>query len=403
MKKALLGTTALVAAGFAVGDAYAADTGVQLTIGGRYMGAAGALFGENSDFYHGSNTRNYVFKQDVEVYFQGHTTLDNGLEVGARVELEGQTQTSDQIDAVYAYFSGGFGQVRFGDTGEALGQMCYLVPSASQIFGADSPNFNFSNAGLKGYGATNGTCYGVDDKATKVVYFSPNFGGFTFAASFAPDGSEDTHNTFQGAGTRLNNAGGGGHGTGGGNDSENLSLAANYTHDFNGVHLVVGGGYTHSFNREVNPNSVNHRSEYNGYAQVGFSGFTFGGAVSLRQNQGLDGQDDLIYGAGVTYNWDAWTVGFGWTHGDYELIKVGESLGGGSTATGNYNEHYNVFALTAAYALGPGIELDGVLEYDVAKGTDTAFTHGEVADAGKVSGNTIFSGFSVGLGTLINF
>ena len=115
MKKALLGTTALVAAGLAVGDAYAADTCVQLTIGGRYMGAAGALFGETSDFYREGNTRNYVFKQDVEVYFQGHTTLDNGLEVGARVELEGQT-SSDQIDAVYAYFSGGFGQVRFGDT-----------------------------------------------------------------------------------------------------------------------------------------------------------------------------------------------------------------------------------------------------------------------------------------------
>jgi outer membrane protein OmpU len=408
MKKALLGTTALVAAGLAVGDAYAADTGVQLTIGGRYMGAAGVLFGESSDFYHEGNTRNYVFKQDVEVYFSGHTTLDNGLEVGARVELEGQTQTSDQIDAVYAYFSGGFGQIRFGDTGEALGQMCYLVPSASQIFGADSPNFNFSNAGLGGYGATNGTCYGVDDKATKIVYFSPNFGGFTFAASFAPDGSEDTHNTFGGAGTRLNNDAAGGHGTGGGRDSENLSLAANYTHDFNGIHLVVGGGYTHSFNKEsVVPaiTSHGHRSEINGYAQVGFSGFTFGGAISDRINQGSQGQDDLIYGAGLTYNWDAWTVGVGWTHGDYELVKFGtvtsvaKSAGGATTALttpgGNFNEHYNVFALTAAYALGPGIELDGVIEYDHARGNDAFSLNGV--------DNKIFSGISVGLGTLINF
>jgi hypothetical protein len=77
--------------------------------------------------------------------------LDNGLTVGARVELEGQT-SSDQIDAVYAYFSGGFGEIRFGDTGEAMAQLCYVAPTASGIFGADSPNFNFSNAGVAGNG-----------------------------------------------------------------------------------------------------------------------------------------------------------------------------------------------------------------------------------------------------------
>src|SRR5262249_53022655 len=210
MRKALLGTTALIAGGLAVGDAYAAD-GVKLSIGGRYMGAAGVLFAEDADGYATSSTRNYVFKQDVEVYFLGETVLDNGLTVGARVELEGQTQAADQIDAVYAYFSGGLGEIRFGDTGEAMAQLCYLVPSASAIFGADSPNFNFSNAGvagagnrnIPGYGATNGTCYGVDDKSTKIVYFSPNFAGFSFAASFTPDNTEDTHNTLGGAGTRL--------------------------------------------------------------------------------------------------------------------------------------------------------------------------------------------------------
>src|ERR1041384_6486668 len=68
MRKALLGTTALVAAGVGIGDAQAADTVVQLGIGGRYMGAAGVLFDENSNIAGTtSNTRNYVFKQDVEV------------------------------------------------------------------------------------------------------------------------------------------------------------------------------------------------------------------------------------------------------------------------------------------------------------------------------------------------
>ena len=140
----------------------------------------------------------------MEVYFLGETTLENGLTVGARVELEGQT-SADQIDAVFAYFSGSFGEVRFGDTFEALAQLCYTVPSASSIFGADSPLFNFSNAGIAGYSGTNGTCYGIDDKSTKLVYFSPSFGGFQFAASFTPDNTEDTRNTLDGAGTRFQN------------------------------------------------------------------------------------------------------------------------------------------------------------------------------------------------------
>jgi outer membrane protein OmpU len=397
MKKALLGTTALVAAGLAVGDAYAADTGVTLGIGGRYMGAAGVVFGEDSDFAGVEDTtRNYVFKQDVEVYFLGKTTLDNGLTVGARVELEGQT-SGDQIDAVFAYFSGGFGEIRFGDTSEALAQMCYLVPSASGIFGADSPNFNFSNAGLTSFGPTNGTCYGVDDKSTKLVYFSPNFGGFSFAASFTPDASEDTRNTFNGAGTRLNNDA-----ANDGQNSENLSAALNYTHDFNGIHLVLGGGGTWSLQREGNVNNTDHRQEYNGYAQVGFSGFTIGGSVSDRVNRGAAGQDDLVFGAGITYNWDAWTVGFGWTHGDYELIANGQvvptttttTVGGktvvkSAAATSDITENMNIFAITASYALGPGIQIDGVLEYDDAE-----------IDEGN---DTAWKGFSIGLGTLINF
>jgi hypothetical protein len=381
MKKALLGTTALIAAGLAIGDAYAAD-GVKLSIGGRYMGAAGVTFVDDFDgvLYDDEDTRDYVFKQDVEVYFAGETVLDNGLTVGARVELEGQT-SGDQIDAVYAYFSGGFGEIRFGDTSEALGQMCYLVPSASGIFGADSPNFNFSNAGALGFGfgPTNGTCYGIDDKSTKLVYFSPNFAGFSFAASFAPDDSEDTRNTdgLFGMATRPKIDGG---------NSENLSVAANFSHDFNGVNLVVGGGGTWSFDRE---NSLNdERRDYNAYAQVGFSGFTIGGAFGYRQNRGGDGSDDLVYGGGVTYNWDAWTIGLGYTHGQYEMAQPGGVVGS-VALTSDIVDDSNIFSLTASYALGPGIQVDGVVEYYDYQG-DEGFDRD-------------YTGFAFGLGTLISF
>ncbi len=47
---------------------------------------------------------------NAEVRFKGETTLDNGLTVGAQIELEGEN-AGDQIDKSFVYWSGGFGRV----------------------------------------------------------------------------------------------------------------------------------------------------------------------------------------------------------------------------------------------------------------------------------------------------
>ncbi len=382
MKKVLLGSTALVAAGLIAGDAAAAD-GVKLSLGGYYRGVAGVMFDDFDGAPAGleDDLRDYVFKQDVEVHFRGETTLDNGLTVGAVVQLEGQT-SGDQIDEVYAYFSGGWGELRFGDDDDALAQLCSITPSAAANFGADSPFFSFSNSGAAGalaYAGTNGTCYGMTGDSTKLIYFSPNFGGFSFAMSFAPDNTEDTRNAVSGAGTRFENNPG--------QNSDALSLAANFNHDFNGVTLNLGGGATWSFDKEAS--ASDEAENYQGYASVGFFGFTIGGAIELRNNFANladDGSDSLVYGAGVTYNWDAWTVGIGWTHGDYEVLQAT----GGAVFTSDVEQNQDIFALTAAYALGPGITVDGVVEW-----VDTDY------NGGPATGD--YQGISFGLGTLISF
>ena len=89
-----------------------------------------------------------------------------------------------------------------------------------------------------------------------------------------------------------------------------------------------------------------------------------------------------MYGVGATYNWDAWTVGLGWTRGDYEKA-VGEN------GVGPFNAVHDDIALTAAYALAPGITVDGLLEYSRYRSNDAA---------GPDS-----SGLGVGLGTAITF
>src|SRR6185295_9455433 len=83
IKDALFCSTALLTVA-AVNDARATD-GVKLGIGGYYHAAAGGVIGE--DFSRSSgvsegDVRDYVFKQKVDLTFNGETTLDNGLTVG---------------------------------------------------------------------------------------------------------------------------------------------------------------------------------------------------------------------------------------------------------------------------------------------------------------------------------
>jgi predicted porin len=384
MKHLLLGTTALVAAGLMVGEAYAAD-GVKLGLGGMYRGAYGSHFdtqgGETGGVDDADLDRSDVVKQDIEVHFKGEAVLDNGLTVGARVELEGQ-DSADQIDVAYAYLSGGFGEFRLGDTADAYAQMCYLVPAASHIFGADSPVFNFSNAGVNGYAATNGTCYGATDNATKLVYFSPNFGGFTFALSYAPDGTEDTRNTAGGFGTRSDS-------DTPFQNSEEYSAAAQFAHDFNGVNVVLGGGAAFIDDIEgvdgiVDPDDVDKPIHYNAYGRVGFGlgdgTLTLGGAWEYRSNRrivttGVGGAvtavsssaDNQVYGLGVTYTIDAWTVGLSATRGEYESTCEG--------GDGSCSDDHDIIEADASYAIGPGVAIEGMVgyeEYDPGDDRDAA-------------------------------
>lgn len=353
MKRFLLGSTAIASA--AVLAAPALADGVELGLGGRYAAAAGVLFDQDSEAGEsGANTSSDVFRQDVEVYFSGAAELDNGLTVGVQLQLEGQ-QSGDQIDEVYAFFEATrWGQIRFGDTPEALAQMCYLIPVAGNLFGADSPYFEFNNAGLNGFANTNTSCPGLDDNATKIVYFSPSFGGFSFAASWTPDGgAEDTHSGFTSA------AGGfGGGGTTGtrvpGQIDNTLSLALTFSHDFEDFSLLVGAAASHANWKITAPGQSDDTENYNAYAQVSFGGWLIGGSFSYLTNwqSGAGNERDIwVAGGGIVYSWDAWSAGLAYSHGNYELNSPGD------------DDTLDIVQVQLSYALAEGITIDGMLGY----------------------------------------
>ena len=286
----------------------------------------------------GDNTSSDVFRQDVEVYFKGETTLDNGLTVGATIQLEGQ-QSGDQIDEVWAYFKGGWGQIRFGDDDDAYEQLAYIIPSASNVFGVDTPFFEFANnfgtAGGQALAQTNTTIHRLSGDGTKIIYFSPNFGGFTFAGSWAPDANaQDSYSGFTGATGGF--GGGGTTGNNAGRFDDIFAAALNFEHDFNGVNLVLGIGGGHANIKAPAPGQDDDRWNFRGHAIVGFSGFTIGAAGSYLDNRyerNATEPDLWTAGVGMTYNWDAWTVGLAWSHGEYEVNRQSGTTPTSSTSS----------------------------------------------------------------------
>ena len=118
MKKVLLGTTALLGAGLVASPAFAAD-GIKLGVGGFFKTAYMVNFDDDGEGELGNERNTDGVFSDAEIHFDGSTVLDNGLEVGGHVELEGETAT-DQIDEAYVFFSGGFGEFRMGSQDDAL-------------------------------------------------------------------------------------------------------------------------------------------------------------------------------------------------------------------------------------------------------------------------------------------
>src|SRR5687768_18503341 len=110
VKKTLLASSALLGVGLVASPAFAAD-GIKLGIGGFFKTAYMVNFDDDSEGDLGNERNTDGVFSDAEIRFTGSTVLDNGLEVGARVELEGEDD-SDQIDEAWIYFSGGFGELR---------------------------------------------------------------------------------------------------------------------------------------------------------------------------------------------------------------------------------------------------------------------------------------------------
>ena len=242
MKKYLYGTTALAALGLAAHPALAEVEPLHMELGGfftAWYGYSDPDFAANGS----ASVGTFSSAQNAEVYFKMRGELDNGLKVGGRIEVKGET-TGDQIDQHYIVLAGGFGEVRLGSVNSGRYSYGWLTDAPTAGIGINSGWMSafvapLNNSGLRFRSPSRSTVIEAGNDENKITYFTPRYDGFQLAASWTPRGHVITGN--------LIGSGGSNYFFSGPADENNIytngvDIGISYINDFDGVGLKAQGG-----------------------------------------------------------------------------------------------------------------------------------------------------------------
>tara|TARA_R110002072_G_scaffold33205_24_gene100626 strand:+ start:2777 stop:3967 length:1191 start_codon:yes stop_codon:yes gene_type:complete len=359
MKKQLLTTTALVAAGvFTVSGAALAQKPT-LSLGGSTEQIFGV--GEDDSAFSAATGKRVGFDQqsDTEIHFNGAVTLDNGIKIRARVELEGNSgqtgagqntnvvngapgaaQTGagvgdvDYIDENWMRISGSFGEVRLG-SGDAAAQAMttgYLgtwATGVGQNLAFDTSDWVTNPGAANGFRAITVGRIDASSDAEHVSYFTPRFAGFQAGLSYIPAAREDVNNQRE-----LKTV-----------DTDGWSMGLNFDRKFGGIGVGVAAGYT-TFNESTV--GLDDPEEWGIAGRVDFAGFRVAMSWVEVEDQGTStntaSQGQETFEAGVRYT-------FGPNAVSAQYLK-GET---NSQAAARNGDEVETFWLAYRRTLGPGV------------------------------------------------
>jgi hypothetical protein len=406
MKKQLLSTSALVAAGMiaatgSAGTAQAqqvvqapASSPIQITVGG-FMRQFVGFFDSNDIIAVGSTVTtkvsNFKVSSDTEIYFQGKTTLANGISIAVRVELEGNT-SNDMIDESFASIEGAFGRLELGSTDGAQAKTLITAPSAS-IFSSGTWPGVFGGSTLRTSGGTSvqaaaGFAINLgDEDSEKISYYTPRFEGFQLGLTYTPRASQDT----SGGGSVVLNS-----------DRtyvQGRSVGLNFTRAFGEVDVAASAGWMKwskpDTTASLNTTTLSDPQMWAFGLQLGYAGFRVGGSYVRQKDLDtglITGQAGLNPTLGSANNLvshgNLWDLGLTYTFGPAVVgIQHLFSTSKDSLFTGLGDGTYESTAVTGKYTLGPGVDLNAAIFQYKMKGEQTILNAaGKDADDAKSTG-----------------
>ena len=324
MKKQLLTTTALIAAGMLAGgtSAYAQANGPAqkgkpvLTIGGWVEGIVGTS-NQNHRTNTGIGTRvGWDQNYDSEFHFNGAVTLDNGIKIRTRAELEGEV-SGDQWDEAYMSISGSFGELRLGSMDNAIYQA--LTPISGSWATQVGQNLSLDMADWisapNGHVGTGNIRLNIgDNDSNKVNYFTPRIAGFQLALSYLPSFEECIT-----SGTSQNSQCNSSIASVSTNPHNGWSAGFTFDREFSGVRTAFGAGYITAKSAQGALLANDNTSDPMGWSVGGlvrWQGFRISAGYKQEHNKtsALTSTDLNVFDIGARYNWSKNWVSVGWQH-----------------------------------------------------------------------------------------
>ena len=374
MKKVLLGTTAIVAAGIIASapSAIAAEK-IKLGVGGYMEQWIGYT---NNDDAALQDFSGFDVKSDAEVNFKGSTTLDNGISIGVNVQLEANSNAGDQIDESYMIIKGGFGEINIGSENSAMYKMNYApsefgigINSGDQTgWLSTTSNTGGSSISEGGYfRAPFGSTYIEPLRANdseKITYYTPRIEGFQLGLSYSPDTAQDSN----GQPNR---------------DTANTDLmmaGLNFNRTFGSTSFKASLGYGTVLDGIAGSNT--EASAFNAGIGLGFGGFGMGIGYASYDDSGANDGSGL--NAGVNYSSGPWGVSLSYFHGEKDGASTAGVLGG--------DGEQDTFQLSGKYALGPGVTAAASLAHSKFTSDDTLLVG---TDSAQVEATYVVVGMKV--------
>jgi outer membrane protein OmpU len=336
---------------------------IRITIGGFY----GQFFsyinqddvGDRTNGRSGKLTQ-FDVSSDSEIHFNGRTTLDNGLIIGFRVELEGNTD-SDQIDESFLFAEGRLGRIELGSINNVAYRMHYEAPEAfTRGWLVGDGNLTNNVANPTGSPSFDSTLIGTknrffDNDSEKINYYTPRFGGFQLGVSYVPNSAQDRNGSPDPISTAY---------------SRGVALGANFVRTFGAFDVAASAGFLQWQGPQLTTtDSAPDPKAWQTGLQLGYAGFKVGGSYAKITDgrSGSSGTNAATSTAGTGANkveGHAWNVGAQYTFGPATVsLTYAQGRNDDSPVAGPSfgDDKFSGISAAGKYVLGPGISLEGVV------------------------------------------
>lgn len=306
MRKLLIGSTALAAAGIVTTPVAFAGEAPTLSMSGATRLAYIIRDEDGPANLDGNDGGGFQFaRAGTEIRLDASGTADNGLTYGVNLDIRtaGGGRGQFSIDEHYIFLEGGWGKMHVGGDDGVLDNMEKGGQSV-QVgnWGFDVSHTIVTSADVETDIAAFASWAGSDFDTAKIAYYTPSFSGFSAGVSITPNRANGTDPTGTAGFDSVTNTGGYG-------DQVQYEGAINYDGSFGDVGIGLSAGAAYS---DAGDSTLEDIEALHAGGTLSFGGFSIGAGImdsgDTGVTRGTNGDGQTYWSVGAAYSFGAGAV-----------------------------------------------------------------------------------------------